>query len=98
MAFYKRFPKRTEGSVYPKWVEISLSDDEEREIEQKAREEQIKLFKECIEDAQKVAVERNLKLYQTDFVAMASEFFDKRASHVVYIKEKKCREKFDSMN
>ncbi len=98
MAFYKRFPKRTEGSVYPKWVEVSLSDEEEREIEQKARQEQIKLFKECVEDAQKVAVERNLKLYQTDIIMMASELFDKRASHVVYLKERKCREKFDAQN
>ncbi len=97
MAFYKRFPKRVEGSVYPKWVEISLSDEEEKEVEQEARQEQIKLFKECVVDAQKVAVERNLKLYQTDIVTMASELFDKRASHVVYLKEKKCREKLDTL-
>lgn len=98
MAFYKRFPKRTEGSVYPKWVEISLSDEEEREIEQKAREGQIKLFKECIEDAEEVASDKSLKLSQADAISIASELFDKRASHVVYLKERRCREKFDAQN
>lgn len=98
MAFYKRFPKRTEGSVYPKWVEITLSEEEERGVEQKAREEQIKLFRECIEDAEEIASDKSLKLSQADVVSIASELFDKRVSHVVYLKEKKCREKFDAQN
>ncbi len=98
MAFYKRFPKHTEGSVYPKWVEISLSDEEEREIEQKARDEQIKLFKECLDDAEKISAERNMKPSQADIVSMASEFFDKRASHVVYLKEKISKKKFEEQN
>ncbi len=98
MAFYKRFPKRTEGSVYPKWVEITLSDDEERDIEQKARDEQIKLFKECVEDAERIAIERNLRASQSDITSIALGLFDKRASHVVYLKERRCREKFDAQN
>ncbi len=95
MAFYKRFPKHTEGSVYPKWVEITLSEDEEREVEQKARNEQAELFKECLDDAEKIASERNMKLSQADLISMASEFFDKRASHVVYLKERISRKKFE---
>ncbi len=98
MAFYKRFPKRTEGSVYPKWVEITLSEEEEREVERKARSEQIKLFRECLEDAEKIASDKSLKLSQADVVSIASELFDKRVSHVVYLKEKECREKFDAQN
>ncbi len=98
MAFYKRFPKHTEGSVYPKWVEITLSEDEERDVEQKAREEQAGLFKECLDDAEKLASERNMKLSHADIISIASEFFDKRASHVVYLKEKASRKKFDRQN
>ncbi len=98
MTFYKRFPKRTEGSVYPKWVEVSLSDEEEREVELKARDEQIKLFKECIEDAERIAIDRNLRASQSDITSIALGLFDKRVSHVVYLKEKRCREKFDAQN
>ena len=96
MAFYKRFPKATEGSVYPKWVEISLSDEEERDVERRAREGHIKLFGECMGDAEKVIAERRLKPYQTDIISIASSLFDKRASHAVYLKESKCREKFEA--
>jgi hypothetical protein len=96
MVFSKRFPRATEGSVYPKWVEISLTEEEEKEIEQVAREENAKLFRECIEDSEKIVAERNLKTYQTDIISIASSLFDKRASHVVYLKERKCKEKFDS--
>ena len=98
MVFSKRFPKQTEGSVYPKWVEISLTEEEERKIEQQAREEHIELFKECIEDAGKIIADRNLKSYQTDIISIASNLFDKRVSHVVFLKENKCKEKFESGN
>lgn len=97
MAFSKRFPK-SDGSAYPRWIEVSLTDEEEMAIERKAREENLKLFTESIEDAEKVAIERNLKPYQTDVVAIAVALFDKRASHVVYHKEAKCKEKFDASN
>jgi hypothetical protein len=95
MVYSKRFPKVVEGSVYPKWVEITLSEDEERDIEHHSKEEHAKLFKECIEDAEKIAIDRNLKPYQTDIISIASRLFDKRSSHVVYMKERKCKEKFD---
>ena len=98
MAFYKRFPKHTEGSVYPKWVEVTLSEEEERSVEKNARDEQVKLFKECVEDAEKLASGRNMKLDQAEIISIASEFFDKRASHVVYLKENRCRAKFDGQD
>ncbi|MBI2664777.1 hypothetical protein HYX10_05565 [Candidatus Woesearchaeota archaeon] len=98
MAFSKRFPKRAEGSVYPKWVEVSLTADEEREVEHHGRQEHIALFKECIEDAKRIIGERDLKPYQSDIIGIASSLFDKRVSHMVYLKEKKCREKFDASN
>jgi len=98
MGFSKRFPKQVEGSVYPKWEEVTLSDDEESKVESDARDANIKLFKECIEDAQKICIEKNLKLYQTDVIKIASELFGKRSSHTVYWKERKTKEKFESQN
>ncbi|MAG16098.1 hypothetical protein CMO88_03485 [Candidatus Woesearchaeota archaeon] len=88
MVFSKRFPKTTEGSVYPKWVEISLTEEEEKEVEQLAREEHVKLFKDCVEDAKKVD--------DAGSISIALGLFDKRASHVVFLKEKKCKEKFEA--
>ena len=98
MAFSKRYPKPTEGSVYPKWVEISLNAEEEKQTEAEAREKNIELYKECMQDAGRIVAEENLKPYQSDVVSIASALFDKRASHVVYQKERKCKEKLDTSN
>ena len=46
------------------------------------------MFRECIEDAKKITDSKIIKV--------ALGLFDKRASHVVFLKEKKCKEKFDS--
>jgi hypothetical protein len=98
MAFSKSFAKTSEKSVYPKWVEIFLSEEEEREEEQKCRQENIKLMKECLEDAKKIFSESKLKDYQTNVISIAVALFDKRASHVVYWKENKAKDKFDKKN
>lgn len=98
MAFSKRYPKPTEGSVYPKWVEISLTEEEEKQAEAEAREENIKLYRDSLHDAGKIVTEENLKPYQSDVVSIASSLFEKRASHLVYHKEKKCKEKLNTSN
>ena len=96
MVFSKRFPKQVDGSTYPKWIEVSLTPEEEQDVENKARANNATLFKQCIEDAEKIAIDRNLKSYQTDIISIAKALFEKRVSHVVYLKERKCKEKFDS--
>lgn len=98
MPFSKSFPRTTEGSNYPKWEEVSISDEEERLEEQKAREENLNLMKECIEDAKNIAQEKQLKPFQTDLVNIAIALFEKRASHSVYWKERKAKDKFDEGN
>lgn len=98
MAFSKSFAKTTEKSVYPKWVEVFLSEEEEREEERKCREENIRLMKECIDDAKKIFSSEKLKGYETSVITLAIALFDKRASHSVYWKENKAKEKFDSKN
>jgi len=97
MAFSKTFPKSSDKSVYPKWVEIFLTEAEEKEQESLCRIENVRLMRECINDAKKIIKEKNLREYQTDVINMAIALFEKRASHAIYWKESKAKEKFDSM-
>ncbi len=98
MAFSKSFPRTVEGSAYPKWEEVFLTDEEEKEIEQRARKENIKIMKECIDDAKMLIEEKGFKGFKEDILKAAIPLFEKRASHAVYWKESKCKEKFDEVN
>ena len=95
MGYSKSFPHTTDKSVYPKWEEIKLTDQEEQEQEVKARYDNIKKMNECIEDAKNIIETNSLKPYQTDMINIAIALFDKRGSHEVYFKENKAKEKFD---
>ncbi len=86
MAFSKSFP--TTKDKYPQWEEIFLSDEEEMHLEQEARNVNNNIMKECIEDAKKIAP-------GLDITKIAVALFEKRASHSVYYKERKCKDKFD---
>lgn len=96
MAFYKRFPKNVKGSAYPQWEEARLSAEEENAAEEKARRENIAVMKECVHDAKIIVIDTGLKPFQASIVKIATALFDKRASHTVYHKEAKAKEKFDS--
>jgi len=98
MAFSKSFAKTTEKSVYPKWIEVYLTEEEEREEEKKCRVENVRLMKECLEDARKIFASEKLKGYETSLITLTIALFEKRASHSVYWKENKAKEKFDSKN
>ncbi len=95
MAFSKSFPRTVKGSTYPVWEEVFLSADEELTEEKNAREENNRLMSECIEDAKRISSEKQLKDFQSDVVSLAIALFEKRASHTVYWKENKAKEKFD---
>ncbi len=97
MPFAKSFPKTSKTSAYPQWEEIALTDAEEKKQEAISRAENISLFKECIEDAKSIMEEKGLRDYQTDLINIATALFEKRASHTVYWKESKAKEKFDEM-
>ena len=96
MAFSKGFPRRMKGQAYPIWEDVFLSEAEEKLEESKAREENIRLLKECLHDAQEILKDTKLKDFQTNAVQMAIALFEKRASHSVYWKERKAKEKFDA--
>jgi len=95
MVFSKTFPRTLKGSNYPIWEEINLSDEEEKEIEERAKKENSELMRECIDEAKKIIEEKGFKDYQSDVIRIAISIFDKISSHQVYHKEKVAKEKFD---
>ncbi len=97
MAFSKSFPKPNKTGTYTTWEEVSISEAEEREAEARARVQNVKVLKESITDAKSLMKENQLKDYQTDVVTLAVALFEKRASHEIYWKENKAKEKFDKM-
>jgi len=97
MPFSKSFPKTSKTSNYPQWEEVSLTEQEEKAVEKKSKEENIKLFKECIDEAKSILIEKGLNESQTDIIKVAISLFEKRSSHEVYWKENKAKEKFDEM-
>ncbi|NQV91969.1 hypothetical protein HQ489_05850 [Candidatus Woesearchaeota archaeon] len=96
MAFSKKFPKDVEGSNYPEWKEIILTDEEEGQAEEEARREQFMLLDECLREAKSLAIKNQVN-DDENVVTLALGLFDKRASHVVFVKEHKAKEKFDRM-
>jgi len=95
MVFSKSFPKTTDKSVYPKWEEITLTDVEEKEQELIARKENISKMRESIADAKSIIKAEYLKPFQTDMINLAIALFEKRASHEIYYKENKAKQRFD---
>ena len=96
MPFSKSFPRTIKGINYPKWEEVFLSDEEEQQVEKACREENVTLFKQCLDDAKNIFSEKALKDFQTDMVRVAISLFEKRASHEVYWKEREAKDKFDA--
>lgn len=92
MAFRKSYARDEK----PRWQEVLLSDKEELAQEALARDDNMRLMQECINDAQELFSAEELKRYQTDIVRVAIALFEKRASHVVFYKEEKAREKFQT--
>jgi len=41
MPFSKSFPKTSKTSTYPQWEEITLTDEEEKEQEEKSRDKRL---------------------------------------------------------
>ncbi|MBN2112389.1 hypothetical protein JW707_04805 [Candidatus Woesearchaeota archaeon] len=97
MGFSKSFPRTVEGSSYARWEEVEIDEQEEKKQEEAARNENIKLMKECIDDAKAIFAEKGYRDYQTDIVNTAIALFEKRASHSIYWKENKTKEKFNQL-
>ncbi|MFT4311137.1 MAG: hypothetical protein ACMXX7_00770 [Candidatus Woesearchaeota archaeon] len=93
--FQKSFAKSSDKSVYPKWVEVTLSEKEEKEAESLCRKENYVLMAQCLEDAKGLVLEKKLMESQSNIVGIAVALFEKRASHAVFYKERIAKQKFD---
>ncbi len=93
MAFSKSFPRSIKGSNYPEWVDVYLSEKEERFIEDQVRQQNIVLMKRCLDDARSISEENGSPTESISSIAVA--LFEKLASHSVHAKERRCKDKFD---
>ena len=93
MMFSKSFPATQEGQT--RWIEIYLTDEEEQEEERKCREINIKLMKQCMDDAREIILKQGMKHYDTIIARTAVGLFEKRASHEIHFKEARAKQKFD---
>lgn len=95
MTFSKTFPKTFPGSNYPVWEEITLTEQEELEVESKSREENFNLLDQCLKDARDLAIKNSLNTDENR-IKIAIALFEKRASHEIFWKESKAKQKFDA--
>lgn len=96
MAFFKTFPRTIPGSNYPLWEEIVLTEEEEKAVEEVCRRENLRLLDHCLDDAKVIAIKNGLNTEENQ-IRLAVVLFEKRASHEVFWKENKAKEKFDSL-
>ncbi len=94
MAFSKKFPKTVPGSSYPVWEEITLTQEEEHEIEHQCRQQNFILLDSCLREAKSLAIKNAINT-EENVTRIAIALFEKQASHVVFHKEEKAKEKFD---
>ena len=95
MAFHKNFPHQKTEGTYTTWVEIVLSEEEEQKIEEKARDDHITVYNQCLDDAKEILLKNGMKAFDPNIIQLASSLFEKRASHAVYYKEEAAKAKFD---
>ncbi|PIN73597.1 hypothetical protein COV20_05225 [Candidatus Woesearchaeota archaeon CG10_big_fil_rev_8_21_14_0_10_45_16] len=94
MAFSKTFPRKVMENAPPVWEEIRLSDEEEQQVEEECRRANFQLLDECLEEAKSLGIKHRINTDENQ-VSLAIALFEKRASHVVFWKESKTKEKFD---
>jgi hypothetical protein len=95
MTFSKTFPKSVPGTNYPVWEEIFLTEQEEEEVEETCRRENFQLLDDCLREGKALAIKHGINTDE-NVVRLGITLFEKRASHVVFWKETKTKEKFDA--
>jgi hypothetical protein len=96
MPFNKTFPKQVSGSNYPVWEEITHTEEEEQQAEDECRKQNVRVLDQCIEEAKGLAIKHGMNT-EENRVKLAIALFEKRASHEVFWKENKAKDKFDRM-
>jgi hypothetical protein len=97
MAFSKAFPKTVPGSNYPFWEEFFLTEEEEKQVEEDCRRENLRILDESLQEAKKLAIKKQMN-EDAHVVKLAVALFEKRASHLIFWKEMKAKEKFNEKN
>jgi len=95
MAFSKNFPSQKTQGAYTTWVEVKLTEKQERECEHNARNAHVEEFQKCIDDAKEVLLKNGMKVFDPNIIQVANALFEKRASHTVYYKEERAKDVFD---
>lgn len=96
MVFNKTFPRQVPGSNYPVWEEIKLTEDEERRVEEACQQANYQLMDVSLQEARSLAIKHGMNT-EDNVARLAVALFEKRASHVVFWKENKAKEKFDQI-
>ncbi|MBI4979974.1 hypothetical protein HZC30_00280 [Candidatus Woesearchaeota archaeon] len=94
MPFSKSFARNVPGTNYPIWEEVVLTSEEEKEVEEQCKRENLILMNECLLEAKALAIKYGVNTDE-NMVRLGIALFEKRASHVVFWKENKAKEKFD---
>ncbi len=96
MPFSKTFPRTKPESSYPIWEEIYLNEEEERAVEENCRRTNFTIMDECLVEAKQLAIKNSINTGE-NISNIAIALFEKRASHEVFWKENKAKEKFDKL-
>ncbi len=97
MPFSKRFPRDVPGSNFPLWEEIFLTEEEEKQVEEDCRKENFRLLDHCLREAKALAIKQEINT-EENVTHLAIALFEKKASHVVFWKENKAKEKFNAQS
>lgn len=94
MSFSKNFPRKLAENSLPVWEEITLTAQEESQVEEECRKINFRLLDECLQDAKALSIKNSIN---TDEIrtSLAIALFEKRSSHVIFWKENVAKEKFE---
>jgi hypothetical protein len=96
MAFTKSFPKKIAPNLPPVWEEIALSEQEEKDIENKCKRQNYFLLDECLQASKSLAIKHSINTDENR-TKIAIALFEKLASHSVFFKERAAKEKFEKL-
>ncbi|HLC51954.1 MAG TPA: hypothetical protein VJI98_01785 [Candidatus Nanoarchaeia archaeon] len=96
MPFSKTFPKKDPNSSYPIWEEIYLTKEDEQQAEDLCSKENFRLLDQALNEAKIIAIKHGLNTDENR-IKLAVALFEKKASHSIFWKENKAKEKFDQI-
>ena len=95
MSFTKSFPKERPATA---WQEVVLTPHEEQQVASVAYSEHLQLLERCLLDTLEMVrtcglSEQGIVLDFSGLCQLSVALFEKSASHVVFFKERACKEK-----